>query len=67
MATTFTITDEKIEQKYSSQELQLKFLSFLRKEWIESSLDLFEVDYEDLSPGAQKAYDNRKNINFIER
>ena len=67
MATTFTIDDKKIEKKYSPSELKMKFLSFLKTEGMHSKIELFEVDYDDLSPEAKHAYDNRHKMKFIER
>ena len=65
MATTFTITDEKIEKKYSSYELQMQFLDFLRQKW--DILELYEIELSSASKEVQDAYNDIDNMNFIKR
>jgi len=64
--TTITINNPKIENKYSSSEIQMKFLQFLRDEIGEEKIEIYEISVVDAPSEVQDAYKNIDNQDFIE-
>ena len=64
--TTITIDNPKIENKYSSSEIQMKFLQFLREEIGEENVELYEISVVDAPSEVQDAYKNIDDQDFIE-
>ncbi len=63
---TLTIDDKKILSKYSSYELKLKFMSFLKQEVDSDDIELFSVNVSDTSKEVQKAYKESFKEEFID-
>ncbi len=64
--TVITIDHPMIQQKYSSKELQTKFLDFLITEMWENTVNLYEISVDELSPKSKKKFEQRENLEFVE-
>lgn len=64
--TTITLNDPIIEAKYTSYEIKLKFLDFIKKELKQDFIDLYEISVEDLPMKTKDRLKNINNLNFIE-
>lgn len=64
--TTLTISNPEIENKYTSYEIKLKFIDFLKREMKEESVDLYEISVSDLSDDSKKRLENIDNLKFID-
>lgn len=64
--TTITIDNPKIEQKYSTYEIKLKFFNFLEKELKEEQVDLYQITVNDLPKRAKARLDTIDTLNFID-
>lgn len=63
---TITINDKEILTKYSSYELQLKFINFLHSEMKIDTIDLFSVSIDDVDKNTKTAYDESFKDVFIQ-
>ncbi len=59
---TLTVKDQQLTKKYSTEELNylfVKFVEFLKTQ--NETVNLYEVDYDNLSEKTKKKYDTIKN------
>ena len=67
MTATFTIQDPTLEKKYTSDELKIQFLSFLEQKDAWETLELYEVEYDNLPSEAQESYNSMDQTSFVKR
>lgn len=63
--TTIILDDPIIESNYTSYELKLKFLNFIKNELKEDSLQLYQISIEDLPVNTLNRYKNIDTLNFV--
>lgn len=63
--TTITLDNPVIESKYSSYEIKMKFLSFLRTEIKEDKIELYQISVDDLPNNTRDRLNNIDSLNFV--
>ncbi len=64
--TTIIIDNPKLEKKYSSYEIKMKFINFLEKDLKEDKIDLYEISEANLSKDTQKRLKKIDDLNFVD-
>lgn len=62
--TIIKIDEDAIISKYTSEEIKLKFIDFLRRDLKDDSVNLYQIEVENLPNDVKKAYDNIESMNF---
>ncbi len=62
--TTLTIDNPQIEKKYTTKELEMKFLVFMQQEVKEDSIELYQISSSNLSKRSQNRLKKIDTLNF---
>jgi len=63
---TIVVDNPSITSKYTTKELQMKFLNFLESELKEDSVSLYEIEVQDLSENSRERYRNRDSLKYTD-
>ncbi len=62
---TITIDNNEISNKYSTDEIKVKFIEFMNIEFSNEKVELFEISVDSLSDKSKKRLKNINNLKFI--